>query len=309
MSFWRYTDEMNCLVIGLGSIGIRHKEVLDQMGMNTFSLSKHYPKSDKNYHNLKEALEKIDPEYVVVANETYLHLETVLELIDLQYKGKLLVEKPLDFKMESLSVSNFITFSVGFNLRFLPLLLKLQEFLNNSGLEIFLVEIYYGNLFSNWRDASRRKNSYSSNTAKGGGVLRDFSHEIDLIFWLFGSPKINFAYGTRLGRETFDSDDIWFISVSTDKVPILSLTLNSLDTNKKREIRLLTSLGTIILDLEHNKFFAEQKQTSFKVSIAETYKLMHGNILLSASPRYATFDDGIRVDNFIYSAENVRIES
>jgi predicted dehydrogenase len=256
----------------------------------------------------QETFENINPDYVVVSNETGRHLETVLILEKLLYKGKLMVEKPLDFKSNTSIKYSFDKFGVGFNLRFYSALIELKKIVANPDLNIYSAEFYYGNYYSNWRDISRQSEQYSSFTSKGGGVIRDFSHEIDLISWLFGKPKINFSIGGRLGDVTVDSDDCWNISATTSSVPLISLHLNSLDSIPRRYIRLLTSSGTFFVDIIKNKITSKNGELTFNSNIEESYKSMHENFLSNDINNVATLSDGLNVDELIYCVEKTRIE-
>jgi predicted dehydrogenase len=293
---------MKTLIIGKGTSGVRHESILNKLDCEIFTVSNHTPISYANFHSLSDALEKVEPKYVVVSNETAQHLTTLIELEKLDYKGKVLVEKPLDFKSYSGNFA-FEKIGVGFNLRFLPSIIELKKILTENRIEIYAAQINYGNLYTNWRDVTRVSEQYSSIKNKGGGVLRDFSHEIDLVIWLFGKPKINFATGGKLGEITIDSDDCWDISASTTLVPMISLHLDCLDSMPKREIRLLTSLGTICVDVKLNKIFSFNGEFSFDSGVEDTYKLMHMDMISSKGNLVATIEEALQVDEIIYSVE------
>ena len=296
---------MKALIIGLGAIGSRHKSTLDKLGYQTFTVSSHSKESSTNFHSLPEAISKIEPSYVVVANNTADHLKTLIDLEKIEYKGKVLVEKPLDFKSHR-SNFKFEKIGVGFNLRFLSSIIELKRIITENQIEIHAAEVYYGNLYSNWRDENRIFDQYSSLKSKGGGILRDFSHEIDLLIWLFGKPKINFSIGGKVGNNTIDSDDCWHISASTPAAPIVSLHLNSLDSTPKREIRLLTSLGTICLDITKNQMNSGGKEISYEGSVESTYELMHKDLISHQGKLIATIEESLEVDRVIYAIESIR---
>ena len=52
------------------------------------------------------------------------------------------------------------------------------------------MRVYAGQCLPTWRPESDYKNTYSAKSEKGGGVLRDLSHEIDLCLSLVGLIKI-----------------------------------------------------------------------------------------------------------------------
>ena len=93
------------LVIGFGSIGQRHVRLLREMGLSVHVYSRRTLPEEKNFPNLKTALTEINPEYVVIANETsehYSSLKTVLSF-DVPH---ILVEKPLCLSLKQVDELN-----------------------------------------------------------------------------------------------------------------------------------------------------------------------------------------------------------
>lgn len=293
---------MKALIIGLGAAGNRHRSILTTLGYQVFSVSNHNLPSDLNYHSLSEALKDVEPNYVLVCNETSAHLSTLKELNKLNFTGTVLVEKPLDFKFQTFSFA-FKRVGVGFNLRFLSSIIELKKMLSKNELRIFSAEIYYGNLYTNWRSSAKNFNHYSSFKGKGGGVLRDFSHELDLLIWLFGEPKIEYVAGGKIGEVTIDSDDFWYVSMKTSQVPIINLHLDILDSIPRREIRLLTSAGTIWADLLNNELVSPGVQVKCEGNINDTYALMHSALISQKGESVATLEQALKVDELIYKIE------
>jgi predicted dehydrogenase len=258
--------------------------------------------SDLNYHSLSKALKVVEPNYVIVCNETFAHFSTLKELNKLNFTGTVLVEKPLDFNSQTFSTA-FERVGVGFNLRFLSSIIELKKILSKNELRIFSAEIYYGNLYTNWRSSVKSFNHYSSFKSKGGGVLRDFSHELDLLIWLFGEPKISYVAGGKIGEVTIDSDDFWYVSMNTSQVPIINLHLDILDSLPKREIRLLTSAGTILVDILNNKLISLGVQVKCEGNIHDTYGLMHAALISQKGESVATLEQALKVDELIYKIE------
>jgi predicted dehydrogenase len=76
---------------------------------------------------LKEALNEEQPEYVIIANKTSEHFETLRVLVELGFKGTILIEKPLfQFAQPFSNVSRDNKF-VAYNLRFNPMIQKLSD--------------------------------------------------------------------------------------------------------------------------------------------------------------------------------------
>ncbi|SVB60066.1 uncharacterized protein METZ01_LOCUS212920, partial [marine metagenome] len=71
------------LVIGHGSIGSRHVEILKEMGFSVSVLSARKNLPVNTFHSLEDALSLDSPEYVVVANKTHEHYATLIHLVEL----------------------------------------------------------------------------------------------------------------------------------------------------------------------------------------------------------------------------------
>ena len=117
----------SALVIGYGSIGKRHTEILQSMdGINEVSvLSRQNKLNIPTIGDLNE-IDDVDPEYIVIASNTAMHFEQLRFLED-HFEGKtILVEKPLFDKHYNFTVDNNSVF-VGYTLRFHPLMQLIKE--------------------------------------------------------------------------------------------------------------------------------------------------------------------------------------
>ena len=64
---------LKVLVIGYGSIGMRHTAVLKELGCQTAVMSRRSIDFYPSYTSLPEAIDGFQPEYVVVATRTSEH--------------------------------------------------------------------------------------------------------------------------------------------------------------------------------------------------------------------------------------------
>ncbi len=79
---------MKVLVIGYGSIGQRHVQLLREMDLDVSVVSRRDLKEVNFYNNLQIALQENDFDYIVIANETVEHLITLKMILDNQFTGK-----------------------------------------------------------------------------------------------------------------------------------------------------------------------------------------------------------------------------
>ena len=80
------------LVIGAGSIGLRHIEVLNNIGQKTAIVTKRNDLKLYKYNDTKSALYNFNPDYIIIANETNRHIAELQKLLDYGYKKKYLLK-------------------------------------------------------------------------------------------------------------------------------------------------------------------------------------------------------------------------
>ena len=85
---------MKTLVVGYGSIGSRHARLLTSLGCEVAVVSSRDIDHPVRYRTLADAL-SWKPDYVVIANRTSQHYQTLKELAASGFTGTVLVEKPL----------------------------------------------------------------------------------------------------------------------------------------------------------------------------------------------------------------------
>ncbi len=279
-------------MIGAGSIGARHRFALEGLGNEVAFVSARTDLDAPVFADIAQALAAFDAEYVVIANETALHSTAVRDLASAGYSGTLLVEKPLAVDVAALET--FSRVGVGFNLRFHPVLAALVSAAADA--QVFTAEAYVGQALASWRPGRPTGEQYSAVRARGGGVLRDLSHELDYLGWMLGACHGVFARGGRLSDVTVDADDAWGIVAEFDRAPVVTLQLNYLDTHTRRRVVLNTSRGTMAADLVANTLRIGDDEQAFDVDRNASYRAMHAAMLSGsadgvASPLAAGYTD------------------
>ena len=247
---------MRALIISMGSIGRRHYEVLNQIGIKADSVSSQNLENIKIYKDLNQVdLNSYD--YFIIASATHLHYEH-LSYIDSKVCGKIILcEKPLFDKFQNFSPNNQIL--IGYNLRFHPLILKLKDMLKNQN--ILSIEARCGQYLPTWRKMDYTK-SYSADKERGGGVLLDLSHEIDYISFLSGtSLKLIKAIQAKISNLNITSDDISMILAYCDRA-LVNISLNYLSKTPYRQILIETDDNTFELNLITNQLKISDKFNS-----------------------------------------------
>lgn len=287
--------------MGYGSIGSRHARLLTTLGCSTAVLSSRSIDFPIVFSDIAQALNEHRPEYVVVSNSTNLHHRTLEQLAEEGFSGRVLVEKPLFDNLHPVPPNNFHCLLVAYNLRFHPLLQRLRELLVD---EIVLsVQAYVGQYLPAWRAGIDYRESYSAKAREGGGVLRDLSHELDYLGWLFGAWSSVAALGGHYSDLEIDSDDLFLLLLQTERCPAVSVQLNYLDREIKRRIIINTKKLSIDADFVAGILSVNGKKEFFCVERDDTYLDMHRAALGDNRDVICTLEEGCITMQLIEAAE------
>lgn len=293
---------MRAVVAGYGSIGARHARILTELGCQVALVSTRKIVEFPCYPSLGEAVAKIDPDYVVVANRTHDHWQTLSALAELNYTGQVLVEKPLFDGPSPHLRHNFAHCFVGYNLRFHPVVQKLSAAL--KGERILSAQAYVGQYLPHWRPHTDYRSSYSAHKSLGGGVLRDLSHELDLIQWLLGRwTKLASLMGHHSHLE-IDSEDVVAILMATEHCPVVTVQLNYLDRIVHRDITINTDNHTFRADLIHGTLQIDEDREDFVTDRDVSFVAQHRAVLQGNHESLCTFAEGMAIVETIDAAEH-----
>lgn len=287
---------MKVLLIGYGSIGKRHAEILrgtfkaesldvvtrqDITGLTTF----------KTLEDVAD-LDKYD--FHIISSETYRHFEQ-LKFLEERLRGKkILVEKPLFEVSKDFEISRNRVF-VAYNLRFHPAITALRQVLSEQ--EVLFVNVLAGQYLPAWRPAADYRNSYSASQSKGGGVLLDLSHEIDYVQWLFGKIISVSSINMKISNLEIDSNDVVTAIGFTEKGIIVNFSMDYLSKIPLRRIVVQTNELTIITDLITSELRVgaigrpDLRHDTFKTERNTTYIGMH-EAIMNESSDVCTFAEG-----------------
>jgi len=222
------------LVIGYGSIGKRHADILASMGMadevSVLSGQKNLPY--KTIRSMKE-IKDIDPDYIVVASSTSRHFEE-LRYLEGNFQDKtILVEKPLFDKCHDFSVRNNSVW-VGYNLRFHPLMQLIKGKI--AGKKLWHIQVFCGSYLPEWRLGRDYRTTSSARRDAGGGVLLDLSHELDYVQWLTGRLTPEYVRSGKVSDLEIETDDLMLLSGRTEHGASVCITLNYFTRKPMRQI-------------------------------------------------------------------------
>jgi predicted dehydrogenase len=232
---------INILIIGYGSIGIRHHRVLKRIypNANIRVLKRKTPENLDDttlcFDNTKDAL-RFQPEILAITNPASMHVDTGLNFID---KCKVvLIEKPLSINAkESKRLINKYggkcnKVMIGYNLRFEKSLNYYRKLINEGAIgQPLFFECRVGQFLPTWRNNIDYRDSVSGKNSLGGGVCLELSHELDYVSWVLGKIKWVMADIKKQSQLEIDVEDTAMV--------IAGLSFK----NNQNEIR-----GTISLD-------------------------------------------------------------
>lgn len=264
---------MNVLVVGYGSIGARHVEVLESLGCDVGVVTSRDIGRQRVFRTIREGVAGAAPRYVVIANATVAHYDALVEFIDAGFTGRVLVEKPLFDSPRDVPNNDFENLWVGYNLRFHPVIRCLRDAI--AGKRVLTVHAYVGQYLPEWRPGTDYRKCYSASRSGGGGVLRDLSHELDYIQWLFGPWVALSAIGGHYSTLEIDSDDAFGLLMSTKSVPLISMQMNYLDRTGRREMIVVTDQATYRADVRNGVLTDGETTENFVSSRNDTYIAEH----------------------------------
>ena len=270
------------LVIGTGSIAQKHINILVSLN---YSVSVYSEANDKFFkNNLKinrlVNLNKLDSfKFTILANKTSDHLKVLKILID--QNMHIYCEKPIFYKkfnsqkMRDKIKKNKIVFHNGYQLRNDTKIRYIQQKLKKQKIKSFQVSV--GHDFIKWRKAGVHKNSYFSDTKKGGGVIFELVHEINLINLLFG--KVKKISTIKSNSKNFKCEDLAVSIIETENKITGSLYQDMFSKIFFRYIIITTNKSFFKIDMVNNLIIENNKIKKFK-NTNKQVDLLRRNILL-----------------------------
>jgi len=299
-------------VIGTGSIGMRHLEVLRQIvGVRTVAI----PWRQERIHDLKKAgyavVERLEDAVCwgatlgIVATDTGRHVDDGLAAVE---NGlDVLVEKPMSTtapearRLWRAADAAGRKIFVGCVLRFSESLNTFRTLLGSIG-PLHSVRIECQSYLPDWRPARSYKDCYSARAGEGG-VLRDLIHEIDYAGWLYGWPVALQARVRNLGRLGIASEETAELMWEALEGCLVSVSLDYLSRPFRRRMSASGTLGTLEWDgIEGTVTLAFSECPAQVIRSIQTRDEMFGSqahAFISSSeeigdPRLATAKDGIK---------------
>ncbi len=251
---------MKFLITGFGSIGRRHLNNLRQLGEQDILLYRtHHSTLDEAdiagipvEFSLEKAL-KHDPDAVIIANPTSLHLDVAIPAA--QAGCSLLIEKPISHSLDRINeLDQALSHCgaqalVGFQFRFHPGLMKAKELLGENAIgRPISVRCHWGEYLPNWHPWEDYRQSYSARPDLGGGVVLTLSHPLDYLRWLLGDVEALWAFTSNQGGLGIGVEDTAEIGLRFANGALGSLHLDYLQRPPQHNLQIIGTIGTLVWD-------------------------------------------------------------
>ena len=243
---------MKALVLGCGSIGLRHISHLFQIGLSDVKAADPDPAACQKARQLfsipvsldpDEAL-KWGPEIVLVCTPAHFHIPVALKA--LESGAHVFMEKPLSTDLEGVDVlvrkarTSGKIVQVGYNMRFHPAMKVIKRMVQSGRLgRVLTAHAEFGLYLAKWWTGRDYRQSYMAHADLGGGLLLDASHEIDLLLWLLGGAQKVAASEDKLSSLEMDGADTIKAIMTMKSRAIASLHLDCLQPTYTRTYTLI----------------------------------------------------------------------
>jgi len=198
----KYSKKMEILIVGKGSMGLRHAKIFKKLGNNVSFFR-------KNKSNIKTKLvfneffdfnliKKKFYNLIVICNPSALHVKYLIKFKNLS--DNFLLEKPLCTNFHDLKIlknlSKIKNIYTGYMMRHDERINKIKKICMKKK-ELIYAEFKWNTFMPYWHKYENYKNSYASKKKLGGGVILTCSHEVDMAIFLFGEAKSVFCLKSK----------------------------------------------------------------------------------------------------------------
>jgi predicted dehydrogenase len=255
---------VNIVVLGLGSIGVRHVSNLLSMGYKNITLITQRTDFPTNwpefsvYSMFENIPDDIDFTHALICSPTARHLNDLIPVIQAGIPSVFL-EKPVSHTWEGIEdVMNMLQphqkIFLGFDLRFDPGLNKINELLKAGAIgRVLSATAFVGQYLPDWRPHEDYRLGSSALKAKGGGVLLDLVHEFDYLFWLFGHALTLGAFYQTNPELEIETEDLADVLIKFDSGLTATLHLDYHQRKLTRYCHITGTNGSLLWDLATKK--------------------------------------------------------
>lgn len=247
-------------MIGTGSIGRRHVANLRELRPQArFALLREGGRQDEFARDLGAEVfatlaDAIDwqPDIAILATPSDHHFHVLPALLDAQIAT--LIEKPVVIRPDHAATlaqrpGGDPPTQVGCVLRFLGAVDALRGWIDEGRLgTVARANFTCGQYLPDWRPGSDYRQSYSADAGRGGGVIFDLVHEIDLAALLFGECRMEHVLAAHRSGLELACEDVALIHLTGERGELLSIALDYVSRTPIRYVEVVGDMASARLD-------------------------------------------------------------
>ncbi len=280
-------EKLKFAIIGCGRIAQRHAEHINRLGvlvavcdiapMKADTLAQQYKANA--YYSIKDLLAKEKSiDVVAVCTPNGLHATHSIQALNAGFN--VLVEKPMAITVKdceemiaAAKANNKLLFPIKQN-RFNPPVAAVKEAIDKG----ILGKIYSVQLSCFWnRDAAYYNNSWKGTIDLDGGTLfTQFSHFIDLLYWMNGDVEKAFAITGNFAHQgviQFEDTGVVALQFCNGSIGTINYTVNSHGKNMEGSLTIFAEKGTVKIGGQYLNELEYQSIEGFEIT-----NLPKGNI-------------------------------
>lgn len=312
-------------VIGFGSMALKHVTSIFKISpgaqiavLTSQTTVPDFPNFSVSFHSeISEVLE-FKPEFAVIATSANRHGDYIDHLLRLG--TEVLIEKPLSSNSRDAKLIQVVSKrykskpKVAYNLRFSGGLNVLKNVLREQIIgQVLSVQSFVGQNLERWRPGRALGSTVSTSRLRGGGVLRELSHELDYLRLLFGRATYHSALLGMQKFRNFDVEDTAMILMHYNEWSsniMASLNLDFTRNDQIRQCHVIGENGSIRWNALEGKvllFKDGQEQMLFDDldDLSQTNLNMWRCWLEGKTDRFASLNDGLDVITDIETIERI----
>ena len=256
----RNPNSHRILISGLGSIGRRHLENLEAMGIRNIAFQRsgkstidtplsNYPA----FTDLQEALTTFKPTSVFICGPSHKHLDVALA--SAKTGCHLFIEKPVAHEINridelgQLVESSGLIAMVGYMMRFHPLIVEAKRLVDNGRIgKLIHIRSQWGEYLPDWHPWEDYRETYAAKRTMGGGPAITLSHEIDLALFFLGGVSSVKGLINRSSDLEIDTEHAIDVLISANSGATANLHLDFYQRPPSRSTEFIGTDGRIVFD-------------------------------------------------------------
>lgn len=269
---------MKFALIGCGRIGTRHAEIMSEMGdlISVCDISrlraekigkKHNAKVFTDFYNfIRYTYEKLD--LIAICTPNGLHAEHTIKMLDY---ANVLVEKPMALTtidcgrmIQKAEKSNKRLFVVKQN-RFNPPVVAVKHEIEGRDNKIGKVYSIALNCYWN-RDEDYYQDWRGTKKLDGGTLYTQFSHFLDLLYWMFGDIKTVQAITKNYNHDYIEFEDTGVVLLEFENgiIGTVNYTVSAVNKNMEGSLTIFAEKATIKIGGQYLNELDYQEPVIFK---------------------------------------------